>query len=208
MDKTRNCIVADDMEEFPDHETWAAIYERNRKRLVNMLNHGYCHADREDAVEEAFDVLMHRRDVAAYGDNLPRTEDEWVNKLYWRARSYLSHLKERTERHAKYVEKAAKELQNEFAPCTQGFGLDIETYSRALVLAVEMFRDEQDVSRRDLDIYIGIETKSASGNELARLHGTTAGNTYVIKSRVGELIRKHGPDCFARALRRVGHDQI
>ena len=197
-----------DIKGLPDMETWAAIYSNNRERIVKMLNHGYCLADREDAVEDAFDVLMHRRDAAAYGDDLPRTEKEWVNKLFWRARAYLSHFKDRAERHAKYVERLAKELQDEFVPCTQGFGLDFETYTRALYLAIEMFSDEQDVSPRDMDIYVGLETKSASGKKLAELHDTTAGNAYVIKSRVGELIRKYGPDCFNRALRRIGFDDI
>lgn len=73
------------------------------------LNHSYCLADREDAVEEAFDKLMHRKDRLAWGLNLPQTEKDWFKNLWWQARASLSHMKDRFARYAKYVEFAAKE---------------------------------------------------------------------------------------------------
>ena len=92
---------------FPDSAAWAAIYAKMRRPLVNSLNRDYCLADREDAVEEAFHKLMHKKDAEAYGENMPQTEADWFGALRWQAKSFLSHMKERSARHAKYVERAA-----------------------------------------------------------------------------------------------------
>ena len=70
---------------------------------------------------------------------------------------------------------------------------------------METLRKEQDISRRDLDIYTGIETGEASGRELATRYHTTSDNVYVIKYRVGRLLRKYGPRCFERALKVEGY---
>ena len=95
-----------------DNTAWAELYEKFRTRLINSLNGGYCLADREDAVEFAFDKLMHRKDVEAYRGKYPRTEKDWLGHLYWQARSFLSHLKARSCRHAKYVEFMSKALED------------------------------------------------------------------------------------------------
>ena len=42
-----------------DNTAWAELYEKFSNRLINSLNRNYCFADREDAVEFAFDKLMH-----------------------------------------------------------------------------------------------------------------------------------------------------
>ena len=76
-----------------DNTAWAELYGKFRTRLINGLNSNYCFADREDAVEFAFDKLMHRKDVKAYGDKYPRTEKDWLSHLHWQAKSFLSHLK-------------------------------------------------------------------------------------------------------------------
>ena len=83
--------------------------------------------------------------------------------------------------------------------------MDAEIRSRALVRALEMFRKDQDVSRRDLEIYTGIETGEVSGRELATRYRLTPDNVYVIKYRVGRILRKYGPRCFARALKKEGY---
>jgi len=44
-----------------------------------------------------------------------------------------------------------------------------------------------------------------SGRELAARYNTTPDNIYVIKYRVGRLLRKHGPRCFERALKKEGY---
>ena len=189
---------------FPDSAAWAAFYEKFFGPLVNSLNHAYGLADRQDAVEEAFYKLMFKKDRDAY-EKVPETESDWFYALRWQARAELSHRRERDERHARYVEEAAKALADVFACGHQGEEMDAEIRSRALVRALEMFRKDQDVSRRDLEIYTGIETGEVSGRELATRYHTTSDNVYVIKHRVGKLLRKHGPRCFERALKKEGY---
>ena len=190
---------------YPTPSEWADYYERFRSSLVNSLNGRYCVADREDAVEEAFHKLMHKKDVAAYGEKLPQTEADWYWNLHWQARSFLSRIKDRAERHSRYVEEMSKALAGIFARGHQGEGMDADIHARALVRALEMFRTEQDVSRRDLAIYVGIETGVATGQELAKRYRLTSDNVYVIKFRIGRLLRKYGPRCFERALQMEGY---
>ena len=186
-----------------DNKAWAELYTKFCSKLVNGLSSHYCLADREDAVEFAFDKLMHRKDAAAYGEKYPQCEADWLSHLHWQARSYLAHLRDRTERHAKYIEFLSKELESAFVPGLQGFALDSEICSTALTIALEIFKKEQDVSRRDLKVYVcrmhGIPSKKIAEN----IRGVTANNVDQIKYRVGLLLAKHGPDCYARALRRA-----
>ena len=191
--------------EFPNSETWAGLYSKLWDKLVNSLNGCYSLADREDAVEDAFRKLMYTKDREAYGEKMPRTESEWYWNIRWQARSFLSRIKDRAERHSKYVEEMSKALAGIFACGHQGEGMDADIRARALVRALEMFRTEQDVSRRDLAIYVGIETGVATGQELAKRYETTSNNVYVIKCRVGHLLRKYGPRCFERALQMEGY---
>lgn len=189
---------------FPDSAAFGAMHEKFFCPLVNSLNHAYCLADREDAVEEAFYKLMFKKDRDAY-EKEPETEKDWFYALRWQARAALSHCRENAERHARYVEEAVKTLADVFACGHQGEEMDAGIRSRALARALETFRKEQDVSRRDLDIYVGIETGEASGRELAARYRLTSDNVYVIKYRVGRLFRKHGPRCFERALKKEGY---
>lgn len=94
---------------FPDSAAFGAMHEKFFEPLVNSLNHAYSFADREDAVEEAFYKLMFKKDRAAY-EKEPETESDWFYALRWQARAELSHRRENAERHAKYVEEAAKAL--------------------------------------------------------------------------------------------------
>ena len=47
---------------YPSRDGWAALYRRLQPALVNSLSKGYSYADREDAIEEAFNKLMHKYD--------------------------------------------------------------------------------------------------------------------------------------------------
>lgn len=188
---------------FPDSAAFGAMHEKFFAPLVNSLNHAYSFADREDAVEEAFYKLMFKKERDAY-EKEPETEKDWFYALRWQARAALSHRRESAECHARYVEEAAKALADVFACGHQGESMDADIHARALARALETFRKEQDVSRRDLDIYVGIETGEASGRELAARYRLTSDNVYVIKYRVGRLLRKHGPRYFERALKKDG----
>ena len=190
-------------EKILDNTAWAELYGKFRTRLVNGLNGKYCFADREDAVEFAFDKLMHRKDVTAYGDKYPRTEKDWLFHLHWQARSFLSHIKSRYDLHAKYVETMSKELEDAFIPGLQGIALDAKTRAEALVKALKIFKAEQDISRRDLNIFVLRERFQIPSKKIAARYNITVDNVDVIKHRIGKLLRKYGPDCYARTLRRA-----
>ena len=188
---------------FPTEEGWADLYQRLRRALVHGLSANYCLADREDAVEEAFHKLMHKKDMTAYGEKLPQTEADWYWNLHWQARSFLSHLKSRSDLHAKYVEVMSKELEDAFIPGLQGIALDSKTRSDALVRALEIFKAEEDISRRDLNVFVLRERLQMPSKKVAARYKLTVENVDVIKHRIGKLLRKYGPDCYSRALRRA-----
>ena len=190
---------------FPDSTVWAAMHVKFFRSLVSSLNHAYCLADREDAVEEAFHKLMHKKDADAYGEKMPETGKAWFWALHWQARAYLSHLKEKIETHAKYVERIAKELENAFACGHQGEEMDAEVRCRALVRALETLKAEQDIPRRNLEIFVSRMMGGVPSKMVAKKYGTTANNVDQITWRVGRLVRKHGPRHFEAALRREGY---
>jgi hypothetical protein len=188
---------------FPSRTTWGEIYGKYRAKLVSSLSSRYCLADREDAVENAFDKLMNKKDPAAYGDKMPASAEAWAKVLYWQARSFLSHMNERSQIHAKCVEKMAKELEEAFVPANQGAFLDAEVHSRALPLALEIFRKDQDVSCRNLKIYLSSVYKKIPAKVIAEKFKISEDNVYVIKFRVGKLLEKHGKKYFQAALKKA-----
>ena len=185
---------------FPSNEEWAKLYQKLCKPLVSSLNSKYCLADREDAVEEAFHKLMHKKDIEAYGDKKPQTEADWFWQLHWQARSFLSHMKDSAERHAKYIERAAEDMLGMIA-AVQGLELDSAICHHALVKALEMLCKEQDISRRNLCIYTRVELCNESVKSVSHRFHVTENHVYQIKFRMKNLLRKHGPDCLRRALR-------
>ena len=188
---------------YPTTAKWADYYGRFRGSLVTSLNGRYCVEDREDAVEEAFHKLMHKKDMTAYGEMLPQTEADWYWNLHWQARSFLSHLKSRSDLHAKYVETMSKELEDAFITGLQGIALDSKIRSEALVKALEIFKAEQDISRRDLNVFVLRERLRMPSKKVAARYNLTVENVDVIKHRIGKLLRKYGRDCYLRALRRA-----
>lgn len=186
--------------DFPTRNVWGEFYSKFRKPLLTKLSSYYCLADREDAVEHAFDKLMNKKDKEACGDKMPKTEQGWFWALLWQARAYLSHMKEHGVVHAKYVEEMAKEFESVFASGCFGSFLDNEIYSKALYVALDSFRKDQDVSRRNLQIYISATTEKVPAKVLAAKFKVSEANVYVIKSRVGKLLERHGKKYFKAAL--------
>ena len=184
---------------FPTTDDWANLYQKLRKPLVSSLNSKYCLADREDAVEEAFHKLMHKKDIEAYGDQKPQTEADWFWQLRWQARSFLSHMKDFAERHAKYIERAAKDMLGMIA-AVQGLELDNATCRHSLAKALELLCKEQDISRRNLCVYTRVALRKESVKSVSRRFSVTENHVYQIKFRMKNLLRKHGPDCLRRAL--------
>lgn len=185
---------------FPSYEEWTILYRILRLPLVNSLSKGYSYADREDAVEEAFHKLMHTKDIEAYGDKLPQTEADWFWQLRWQARSFLSHMKDRAKCHAKYVERASREIFGMIA-AVQGLDLDRAVYRNALAEALEIFCREQDISRRNICIHLRVALRNESAKSVGRLFNVTENHVYQINFRMRNLLRKHGSDCIRRALR-------
>lgn len=191
---------------FPMMAVWAMMHAKFFRPLVEMVcRYSINIADAEDAVEEAFYKLMYKKDLDAYGDKMPKTEKDWFWAIFWQARSYLSHLKDRCGVHAKYVMFIAPELQDAFASDHQGEEMDGDIRARALVRALETFKAEQDVSRRNLEIYVSRMMYGVPAKEVAKKHGITANNVDQITWRVGRLVRKHGPRHFEEALRYEGY---
>lgn len=185
---------------FPSRSLWADYYKKYRKTLVGKLNSSFCFADREDAVEEAFNKLMNKKPVEAYGDKMPDTEVRWFWALYWQARAFLSHQNERSELHKKYVEKKAKELANTFASGCQGLFMDRTGYSAPFLKALNAFRLDQHISRRNLGIYIDAALTRIPAKKIAEKYQVTENNIYVIKFRVEKLLNKYGKSYFRDAI--------
>lgn len=193
--------------DYPDESIWAYYYKKFRDQLIAILmHHGPSIFDIEDAVEESFHKLMHKKDRISYGDNMPKTESGWFWGLYWQSRAYLSHLKDRGEVHAKYLERIAVELKDAFADCNEMFRcMDADIRTRALARALGTLKDEQDISRRNFEVYVSSVAGHMGSKEIAAKFGITPNNVDQIKWRVGRLIRKHAPRHFEEALRHEAH---
>ena len=79
----------------------------------------------------------------------------------------------------------------------------LPTAMKSLKDSLEIFKKEQGVSFRDLKVYLcrihGIPSKKIA----EKISSVTANNVDQIRYRVGRLLRRYGPDCYARALRRA-----
>ena len=87
----------------------------------------------------------------------------------------------------------------------QGEALDREIIGRALVRALETLKSEQDISCRNLEIYICRKEYDMPAKEVAAKFNIKANNVDQIVCRVKALVEKHGPRHFAAALRREGY---
>ena len=191
---------------YPNSLIWAAFYSKFYGTLVaKFRSYGAPVADAEDAVAEAFHKLMHKKDRDAYGENMPQTEKGWFWALYWQSRAYLSHLRGHAEVHAKYVERISKELDGVFACGHQGEEMDEEIRSRALARALKTLKEDQDLSHRDLEVFVCRTKDGLPSKEVAAVYGITANHVDQIVYRVRRIVRKYGPRHFESALRREGY---
>ena len=186
---------------YPNQSAWAVFYPKFYEPLVEKIRrYGITAADAEDAVEEAFHKLMHKKDPDAYGEKMPQTEKGWFWALYWQARAYLSHLRSHAGVHAKYVERISHELAGVFACGYQGEEMDGEVRSRALMRALETLKSDQDISRRDLEVFVLRTKDGLASKEVAAAYGIKANNVDQIVYRVRKIVRKYGPRHFEEAL--------
>jgi hypothetical protein len=194
--------------DFPACNVWGEYYSKFRKSILAKLNSHYCLADREDAVEHAFYKLMNKKDIAAYGDKMPKTENGWFWALYWQAKAYLSHMKEHGIVHAKYVEEMAKELENVFVPGYVGGLLDNGVYSDALALAFTNLMKDHDLRKRDFSVFIATAIYRKSARSVAKDYCLTENNVYQIKFRMARILEKYGRKYFTEALERGGNNSL
>ena len=83
--------------------------------------------------------------------------------------------------------------------------MDEEIRNRALTRALETLRAEQDISKRNLEIYVFRMKDGVPSKVVAEMYNVTANNVDQITWRVGRLVRKHGPRHFEHALKREGY---
>ena len=194
---------------FPNSSTWALFYSKFYEALVQEVRrYSITVADAEDAVAEAFHKLMHKKDREAYGEKIPQTEKGWFWALYWQSRSYLSHLHDHANVHAKYVERISQELDSVFACGNQGEEMDRVIRNRALARALKTLKADQDLSRRDLEVFVSRTKYAKSSKEVARVYGITANHVDQIVYRVRRIVQKYGPHYFEEALRWEGYCDV
>ena len=56
-----------------------------------------------------------------------------------------------------------------------------------------------------VDIFVRLQTNGESARSVAKRYGIEENNVYQIKFRTGRILRKYGPKCFEKALRKEGH---
>lgn len=191
--------------DFPTRNVWGKYYSKFCKNLLAKLNSSYCLADREDAVEYAFDKLMNKKDKAAYGEKMPKTENGWFWALYWQSRAYLSHMKEHGVVHAKYVEEMSKEFEDVFVSGYVGEFLDKNVLSNALSLALDNLVKDQSLHKRDISIFIETAINKNSVKIIAKKYRITENNVYQIKFRMMKILNKYGKKYFSEALEKVSY---
>lgn len=189
--------------DFPTLAVWGKYYSKFRSELLQMLSR-YNPADREDAVEFAFDKLMNRKSKESYGEKVPSTEHEWFWALYWQAKSYLGHKAEHEAVHERYVNKMGGDEDNTLIFGRQGDSLDKETYREALPLALNSLIKEHHLDRQKMEVFIASEVYGESVKMVAEKYGLTENNVYQIKFRVGKILRKYGKKHLFDALKQVG----
>ena len=150
-------------------------------------------------MEDAFHKLMHKKDLVSYGDTIPQTEADWFWQIHWQARAFLSHMRERADRLAKYIERAAQNTLGMIA-AVQGLDPDDEVCGNAVTKAFELLCREQDISRRNIRIYMRVALHKESAKSVSRLFHVTENHVYQINFRIKNLIRRHGLGCLRRVL--------
>ncbi len=180
----------------------AEIHAKFARKLVNGLNHFYSREEREDAVAEAFRIMM----TKGYpeGTNMPQTDDEWCARIHYRARGCLSNAVSKSKVRTKYARRAAEEPKIVPYYSDPRWALDMKTIRLALNRMLDILFEEHKVSDRDRDVFLRLLNGEAV-DSTAKECGITANHAYQIKFRIRERLMKHGRRYYARALREVGN---
>ena len=79
----------------------------------------------------------------------------------------------------------------------------LRNLARIIALALGSFRKGQDVSCRNLKIYLSSVCKKIPAKVIAEKFKISEDNVYVIKFRVGKILEKHGKKYFQAALKKA-----
>ena len=180
----------------------AEIHAKFAYKLVNSLSHFYSQEEREDAVAEAFRILM--TEGCPEGSRVPQTDKEWFAKIRYRARGCLSNAVSKSQIRAKYTHRAANEPQ--FIPYYYDprATLDMKTVRKALNRTLDILFKEHRISDRDKDVFLRLLDGEAA-DSAAKDYGITANHAYQINFCIRKRLRKYGRRYYARALREVGN---
>ena len=180
----------------------AEIHAKFALKLINSLNNFYSRAEREDAVAEAFRIIM--AEGYPKGTHMPQTDDEWYAKIRYRARGCLSNAVSKSKVRAKYARRAAKEPKLIPYYSDPRMALDMKTTRLALNRTLDILFKEHRISDRDKDVFLRLLDGEAA-DSAAKDYGITANHAYQINFCIRKRLRKYGRRYYARALREIGN---
>ena len=178
----------------------AEIHAKFARKLINSLNNFYSRAEREDAVAEAFRIIM--TEGYPKDTHMPQTDDEWYAKVRYRARGCLSNAVSKSKVRAKYARRAAEEPK--FVPYYSDprWALDMKTIRQALNRTLDILFMEHRISDRDKDVFLRLLNGEAA-DSIAKDYGITANHAYQINFCIRKRLMKYGRRYYARALREI-----
>lgn len=174
------------------------LYANLANKTTNSLNNYYSRQDREDAVAEAFAIIL-KKDWTkeAY---IPQTDKEWYAKIHSYARGRLSNATSKAKNREKYARLFAKEPKSIPSHCCDPHvALEKKKRQQALKRMLEILSEKNKISSRDRNIFLRLLSGEAVNAITNDYDNMTANNLYQIKFRIYQLLKKHGRRYLAQA---------
>lgn len=185
---------------FPTNEKWGEFYGAWRDDLVKSLGAGHAEGDCEDAVEYAFQKLIHKQ-RKEYG-HVPETEAEWRNCVRWQAKAYLSHLYESRGVWSEYHRQAAFETQinaKGVAICN----IDRDVRASAAFRTLRELCREAGMKDYYVEAYVRWYLNGEPSARVAADYHTNPNNLYAIRFKIEGLLAGKGRERFKRIQREL-----
>ena len=180
----------------------ATIHAKFAKGIVNRLNNYYSREEREDAVAEAFRIMM--AEGCPENSCVPRTDEEWRAKIYYRAKGCLSNAISKSKVRAKYVRRAAEEPRVAINHWDPRAALHIKTVKLALDRMLNELCKEHNIQDWKKEVFLSLLNDDPA-ELVAERHGITKNYAYQIKFRFNRLLSKFGRRLYTRARWEVEH---
>lgn len=174
-----------------------SFYSKHFDLLVKeLLSSGHFEADCEDAVETAFLKLM--PDATQLYLN---SEAELHKKLYWQAKSYLSHLAKHRDTFKMYHKKATEEgyLGQTKVTCCR---IDKLISNKALKDTLLELCRENGVKEQNLVAYIRWNLFGESSRNIEKELGIKMNNLHRIRWCIENLLSRKGKDRYLSLKRK------